>query len=135
MITILSASFANTAHDAAIVNSVETGLTLISAADHPDLWGDVMAAHPSDFAPPPSARQMSRKAWNDALDAAGKLEAWLALIADGLSLIADGSLKQKDVGYLLTGGQYGYYLETNSSLIRLAAKAGVDISAVFDSAG
>lgn len=135
MITILSAAFANSDHDAAIVNTVETGITLISSADHPDLWGDVMAAHPSDFVPPASARQMSRKAWNDALDAAGKLEAWLALIADGLSLIADGSLKQKDVGYLLTGGQYGYYLETNSSLIRLAAKAGVDISAVFDSAG
>lgn len=125
MITILSAAFANSDHDAAIVNSVETGLTLISAADHPDLWGDVMAAHPSAFVPPASERTCTQNQWANALDSLGKLTPWLALLSDQ-------DVKEKDRMYFISGGDSGRYSEGSSKMIRLAAKANIDLKAAFD---
>lgn len=127
MTTILNAFFANAAHDAAVVDTVEHGLCLVASADAPELWKEVLAFNPAAFAPPPSARQVSRKTWNDALDAAGRLSAWLALMSDP-------AVKPKDAAYLLTGSDSGDYIEDNPKLARLAAKAGVDVTAAFNAA-
>ncbi len=72
-------------------------------------------------------RTVSRKSWNDAVEAAGKLDAWLALSFDT-------TVKTKDRAYLMSGGDNGDYLESNVKLARLAAKAGIDLKAAFDAA-
>ncbi len=124
--TILSARFSNPQHDAAIVMTEEVGAVALSMVDTPDLWPAITALNPAPFAPLPAApRQISRKAWNDAVAAAGKIEAWFAC-KDDVSLGALARL------YFDTGGESGNYLESNAKLARLAAHAGIDVKAIFD---
>ena len=84
-------------------------------------------------APPPAPiipappRQISRKAWNDAVAAAGKIEAWFAARSDE-------SLGVATRLYFDTGGKNGDYLETNAKLKRLAFASGIDVKAIFDAA-
>lgn len=76
---------------------------------------------------PAPPRVISRKAWNDAVVVAGKIEAWFAVRSDE-------SLGVATRLYFDTGGQNGDYLETNAKLKRLAFASGIDVKAIFDAA-
>lgn len=47
--TILSGGYANKEHTAAVVQTKESGLVLISKKDTPDLWEDAMKIRLDDF--------------------------------------------------------------------------------------
>jgi hypothetical protein len=52
--TILSASYANPDHDAAVIETAERGAVMISAADTPEAWAEMLAwGAPAAYAPPP----------------------------------------------------------------------------------
>lgn len=94
------------------------------------VWHDEKIPRPTDAAVAAKMaealpRTISQKSWNDALDAAGKLDAWIGLLADK-------SIKGKDRAYLMSGGANGDYLEGNPKLARLSSRAGFDVKQLFD---
>jgi len=124
--TIVSARYANPNHDAGFLVTAEIGEIMVDPSQS-SLWDAFLAAAPAEFIYPAMERFCSQNQWNGALDASGKLEGWLALQTDV-------AVKAKDRAYMMSGGDTGKYAEGSAKLARLALKAGVDVSAMFDAA-
>lgn len=123
--TIVSARYCNPKSDCAEVLTSDRGFVLVSAADRPDQWAELLASGieiSAYVAPPAPPRCATALRLRYALNALGQREAWDAALASQSQSTRDYWQSEPDPP------------ETSPKLQRIAAAAGVDLAALFDAA-
>lgn len=110
--TILSAVYANPDHTAAVIITKENAAVLVSSADTPEIWPDVLAASPQPFS-----------ATNPIPDMIPMWKAKAALAMAGKLSAANAAVSASGNDVLMLAWEYASEISRNSDALRTMASA------------